>query len=288
MAKNFDEILANVQLGNGGHANKGDLAVTDTINEEIGSLSVDAETRKIMVPAGFDTTIAVTNDYNSNEITITIPAHLDGHDITSCQRKVMKWYNEKSKERGASELFVEQKEDTLQLKWIIPPEATTAAGVLQFALCFCDLDINDRVLYKWNSLVNKDFQVAQGLDEISISGAPLSQIITLDLYTRQFTLPGEFNSTIAYVGDNASSILTFRVDRFLRGIDFWDGEIIVKSAYTGEEETYESHVPKYVLLEDLGGNTQDDLMQFEWEVPSVLTTKEGPIEIIVSLKTLKR
>jgi hypothetical protein len=127
MARNFDDILIDITLGNGGHNNKSDLAVMDNA-EENNVLRVDVRTREIIIPEDFDPMVAVTSDHNSNEIIISIPTLVDGHDVSQSQRKTVKWLNEGSRERGLSELIFEKKEEDLELRWVIPPEATTAAG----------------------------------------------------------------------------------------------------------------------------------------------------------------
>lgn len=273
MARNFDDILKEIHNGNSN---------TFLADESSEVLTIDINSRKITVPAGFETTVAVTNDYNSNEITLTIPTEIEGHDISSCQRKVIKWLNEKSKERGVSELNAEVIEGNLTLKWVIPPEATTAAGTLQFAICFCDLDANGRVLYKWNSLVCTDLKIAQGLDEVAVHGIAISKIITLDLYTRQFSIPSEFNKTIAYVGDNNCNTLTFRMDRYFNDIDFFGGSISIKYT-TPDGDVCDDPISSSVVLESLDGNDKNDLVEFYWPVPALLTQKAGSVEIIVSL-----
>jgi hypothetical protein len=289
MARNFDDILANIHFGN--------QEGKTFLNDAEAVLEVDTLTREIIVPTGFNTDIAVTTDYNSNEIRFALPLQIDGHDILECQEKVVKWHNKASDERGWSTLIMEDEnssstteegiEKTYRImKWIIPAEATTAAGVLEFALCFCDSVEEagrDSIVYKWNSKVCSKLKVAQGLDSVSIKGTAPSRIITLDLYNRTMKLPSEFNTTIGYVGDYGVNKLTFRLDRFFNGHDFLDNSIAMQYQTSSGVLVTDYALPEMHRIEALEGNPYDDLLEFDWTLPANLMANEGPVTIVVTI-----
>jgi hypothetical protein len=45
----------------------------------------------------------------------------------------------------------------------------------------------------------------------------------------------------------------------------------------------DNSVSNTILLEDLGDNIKDDLIEFQWSVPTTLTKVAGEVSIIVSL-----
>jgi hypothetical protein len=143
------------------------------------------------------------------------------------------------------------------------------------------------VVYKWNSLVYDKFKIAPGLDSVSVQGTALTKIVTVDLYTRQLSLPSEFNKTIAYVGDYGTNMITFRMDRFLNGIDFMNSQIIVKYTAANGVEGQSKITKGPRLLEDLNGNENDDLLEFDWVLSNTLTKQSGPIEIIITLLLIR-
>ena len=274
MARNFDELLSQIHMGN--QQNKNFLSDSDD------KLEINSNTREIIVPETFSRNIAVTNDYNSNEVTFVVATEIDGHSIIDCNKKTIKWHNKSSNERGWSDLAFEEKDGKLELTWLVPPEATTAAGPLHFAICFCDVNDEGKIFYKWNSLVCTSLSIAQGLDTVAIQGAALTQIINIDLISRQLIFSNEFNKTIGYVGDSGANKITFRAKRFLNDLDLLQQNVIIK--YINAEGVYgeDNSITKISCLEDLGGNEKDDLIEFEWYLPNLLLAAEGTIKIYVT------
>lgn len=275
MALNFEELLKQIHDGNG--------TESAVLSDDEEAIQLDGITRAFIIPENYNTQIGTTNDYNSNEITLTCPKFIDKHDITKCSYQVLKWFNVASQERGASPLIItKETDDYVHFTCIIPPEAMTRAGQLQIAVCFMD-EAEDEIVYKWNSTICQALFIAQGLDQVAIKGTPLSRIVTVDMYNRTLILPAEFNTTIAYVGDVGTSKITFRVDRFHNNVDFKNAQLDIRWL-DAEGKQQKSRVGVGKINPSLDGNELDDWIEYDWIVPNGLTQTEGPIELVLSLR----
>lgn len=105
------------------------------------------------------------------------------------------------------------------------------------------------------------------------------QAIIVDA-TRKFNIPTDFNTTIAYVGDVNSQIITFQLPRHQDGHDLaacqykkikWGN---LTSKITGSSNLIDS-------------NNNEDTQIVIWEVPPEAFTKAGIIEFSISLYDLK-
>ena len=70
-----------------------------------GHLVLDGITRIITPAEGFSTLIGTTDDVNTNIVTFDIPETIEGHKIVECGRKIVKWHNIASGDKGTSDLI---------------------------------------------------------------------------------------------------------------------------------------------------------------------------------------
>jgi hypothetical protein len=170
---------------------------------------------------------------------------------------------------------------TFTMTWRVPPEATTKAGTLHIAICFCDID-NEKIVYKWNSLVYSGLQVAQGMDNITIAGLPSSSVIDVNVYNRAITPLDDFDTTIGIQGAYGTATLTFRINRFFNDWDFTEeteGQVLY---FTGKEQKKHTLSPdQYRIIEGLSGNIKDDWLEFDWEVPAEIFKNSGNFSIAI-------
>ena len=275
MYNNFDELIAGIHH-NGNVISDGEPVII-----------IDGYKRTLTPEDGFNTQIGVTNDYNTNEITFKCNKVVEGHDLSACNNKVIKWHNTASNIMGSDKLILKtpiEGEETFAMTWHVPPEAMTKAGTLKIAICFCDLNNEEKIVYKWNSLEYSGLQIAQGMDNISITGIPLSDIISVDVYTRQLSLPSGFNTVIGIQGAPGATYLTFRLNRFFNNWDFTHEDTQIAVLYMmNDNEARSSSIDKATLklIEGLSGNEKDDLIQFDWKLPGSIFKNSG--EIILSL-----
>jgi hypothetical protein len=278
MYKNFDELIQGIHHG--------DKVVSDSEP----AIVIDGYKRALTPEAGFNTQIGVTNDYNTNEITFKCDKIVDGHDLSACKNKAIKWHNPVSNMMGSDALeMIESDETTFTMTWHVPPEATTKAGTLRIAICFCDIDGNGKIVYKWNSLVYSGLQVAQGMDNIAIAGVPLSSIIDVNVYNRTITLPADFNTTIGIQGAYGTAKLTFRVNRFFNDWDFTEeteGQVLYLAG--AEQKKFILSREDYRIIESLSGNIKDDWLEFDWEVPTEIFNYSGNFSIAIGFVSVER
>lgn len=277
MYNNFDELIAGIH-----HSGN---VISDPIDGP--AIIIDGNKRTLTPEDGFNTQIGVTNDYNTNEITFKCNKVVEGHDLSACNNKVIKWHNTASNIMSSDKLVLKtpiEGEETFAMTWHVPPEAMTKAGTLKIAICFCDLNNEEKIEYKWNSLEYSGLQIAQGMDNISITGIPLSDIISVDVYTRQLSLPSGFNTVIGIQGAPGATYLTFRLNRFFNNWDFTHEDTQIAVLYMmNDNEARSSSIDKATLklIEGLSGNEKDDLIQFDWRLPGSIFQNSG--EIILSL-----
>ena len=56
--------------------------------------------RQFVVPSDFDTVIAYEGDANSQIVTFKCVRYADGHDLSKCLKKILRWKNLSSKTEG--------------------------------------------------------------------------------------------------------------------------------------------------------------------------------------------
>ena len=278
MYNNFDELIAGIH-----HSG-------NVISDSEPAIIIDGYKRTLTPEAGFNTQIGVTNDYNTNEITFKCDKTVDGHDLFQCNNKVIKWHNLASNIMGSDKLSnLDEQDESFTITWQIPPEATTKAGTLRIAICFCDIDEKtNKIVYKWNSLIYNGLQVGQGMDEISVAGIPLSNIIDVNVYSRAITLPAGFNTTIGIQGAPGATKLTFRVNRFFNDWDFnsenTEGYVLCK--VNKVESSYKLDPQSYRIIESLSGNDKDDWIEFDWTVPAEIFNAPGTFTIALGFSII--
>lgn len=277
MYNNFDELIQGIHHG--------DKVVSDSEP----AIIIDGYKRTLTPETGFNTQIGVTNDYNTNEITFKCDKIVDGHDLSACKNKAIKWHNPVSNMMGSDALeMTESDETTFTMTWHVPPEATTKAGTLRIAICFCDIDDNNKIIYKWNSLVYSGLQVAQGMDNIAIVGVPLSSIIDVNVYNRTITLPADFNTTIGMQYAYGTAKLTFRVNRFFNDWDFTEEDTEGQVLYIVGGDQKFTKLSDYRIIESLSGNIKDDWIEFDWKVPKEIFDYSGNFSMAIGFVSVER
>ena len=270
----FDELIQSIHGGN---------KVTNVVNDDDFNIVINPNTRALEAESGFNNVIGVTNDYNAEEIIFKCPKIIEGHSVFDCSNKTVKWQNQTSKMGGSQALIITanpKDESTFLMKWTIPPAALTQAGQLHIAISFCDK--HDSVtVYKWNSQIYTQLNIIQGMDSVTSSHL-LNKTLTVDVYTREFYLPNEFNTVIGYTGDSGLNTLTFRINRYYQNIDLTNGTI--KMYWTNaKDETGEFLVTEYNNIESLSGEEVDDMIEFDWKISNQLLNYAGKIQLYLSI-----
>lgn len=254
--------------------------------------------RTFELPEGFETIIAYAGDVNSQVVTFDCPARIEGHDLSKCSNKKLRWYNTASKNEGSSTLTATLKEDILELGWEAPAEAFTMAGDLKISITFSDY-VDGKLVFSWNTSALTSLQVGETLDEVSdlinkeefVEHMPAKdEILLINTDTREIVEPKGYNRVLCNYGDARTSVVYFQVKRYVRGIDLLAEDTyfsIYWKIYDNElEERSEQGVDKsqqYLYAIELDGRDSEGLVNIVWIPSPNITANElryaGPITI---------
>lgn len=215
---NFDEILKNLH-GNG---------IVDPTGEDgtpLEYITVN-EKREFIFSENFNKLIAYEGDINSQVISFKLPAIHEGHDLSTCSNKVVRWNNLGSKIEGTSDL----KEYNEYWQWEVPPEAFTKGGVLEFAITFYDTE-NNKIIFSWNTPSCKELKVGETISTVSadVNYPPRNEILIIDDETRSIIAPAGYNYTVCSYGDLNTAYVYFLVKEKIRGIDILNSTIKIRA-----------------------------------------------------------
>lgn len=138
---------------------------------------IDKTTRKInstdvVVP------MLMQYDHNSERISFSVPAEIEGHNTMLCNRIIIDYMNVDSKDAertnpGRYEVDdltqSEAEADRLTFSWLISSAATFYEGTTAFLIAFEEIDENGDILYRWATefatliKVGKGFTAAPGI-----------------------------------------------------------------------------------------------------------------------------
>ena len=218
---NFEEILKQI------HQNVEDNV--PAIQEEDGFIVIE-KNRTFSLPKDFNTTIAYEGDVNSQIVTFICPKIVEGHDLSNCQEKRLRWKNNSSGNEGSTKLsYILEGEDKMLLRWNAPPEAFTKSGILEISISIFDL-IDGKLAYSWNTSSLKVLKVGETLNSVGYKIdqerddyiPAKNEILTINTSTRAINAPSSYNHMFCNYGDVGTSVIFFQINRYIRGIDLLD------------------------------------------------------------------
>lgn len=261
----FDEILKDLH-GEG---------IEVTTKDADGKITITPQ-RTFSIPGGYNTVLGYVGDVNSQIVTFEIPRYHEGHDLSLCSKRKLKWKNLTSGVEGNNDLTpVEggETESSWSATWEIPPEAMTQAGTLEIAISLYDIS-NDIVAFSWNTATYKGFTIGEtfihtgdGWGEKALPAK--DEILSIDIEGRQIVAPAGYNKIICNYGDIGTSKVFFIVNRYIRGIDIMDGAaaVYVNIAYQTTTSDW-IEIPKTAITY-YSQNSNKVVMC--WDVPSSIT-----------------
>lgn len=251
-------------------------------------LLLDTQTRIITPEKGFITTIGTTNEVNANVITIKCSRFADGHDLFNCKNKILKW-SVAGGEKGTNVLEANETDEatSFELKWLIPPEAYVAAGIVKISISFYDTNDNGEVTYRWNSIPYNGLNVAKGMDEVSLTDFTADEIVYIDLATRKVNVPAGMNTQLGFNGEVGFSKIKFRCDRFYRGYDFKDA--LIQVCYVTATGTQTLLIGEGTLIpgtQDMDApENKSDLIEFYWDAyPALSSIGTGTLQFSILMQ----
>ena len=131
--------------------------------------SIDPITRAIK-NEGSTKAILMQNDHNAERFTFELPRHVDGHDMSLCNRVEVHYNNIEKQTLTQNKSVYEctdfsvasDDEDVVICSWLISGEATKYEGSLNFCLRFACLT-DETIDYQWFSDIFKGISVSKGI-----------------------------------------------------------------------------------------------------------------------------
>ena len=272
---NFDSILAGIHAG----------AVKIEDKDAVITLT---DKRIFNVPNDYNTILAYAGDVNSQIVTFEIPESHEGHDLSQCEYKKLKWKNKGSGVEGVSDLIPDST-NVYKLKWEVPPAAMTQAGVLEIAISIYDINNSGRVAFSWNTAPYSGFSIGASFTDVGTSWEndelpAKNEILIINTEDRTIVAPAGYDSLIANFGDKGTSKVYFSINRIARGIDLLaTGAKVYANVIFGEEASEKLEISTIKPLFE----NQDQLLII-WDVPDRITNNEqyytGTITIALSFE----
>ena len=259
--------------------NKAGASLVDT--ESLKAIKITAE-RQFVVPEGYNTVLAYEGDINSQIVTFELADTHEGHLLSACEFKKLRWSNSSAKTEGVSDLkLVNTQDDTMTLTWTVPPEAFIKAGELEISISFYDFDTNGFPAFAWNTPVFKGFSVGESTQSVGIdlrtptTEAPTrktpakNEILFVDVENRNIVAPVGYNFVVGNYGDMGVSVVHFQMQRYVHGMDLLGNNTeVTVYGYCGEQDFSCAIVGVNRYAAD--GSYGEGLVNFDWEVPNAL------------------
>ena len=265
--ENFDALLDSLH--------KGATAQAELKDSELPAKILINSKREFVAPQGYNTVIAYEGDVNSQIITFDCQLYHEGHKLSDCAYKQIRWQNIASGVEGNNELTVEVDGDRQYLSWHVPPEAFTKSGQLQISITIFDLDEQGYRAFQWNTASYNGLSVSQSMDTVGISCPANNEVLTVNEDTKKIIAPSGYNGIVANYGDIGTSKVFFRVKRYIRGIDVLDSATIrtIRWKLGGQlQSTVEG-----IIVRPYSSETNDKIKNKEglvdiiWDVPEDIT-----------------
>lgn len=249
--------------------------------------------REFDIPAGFNTTIAYEGDMNTQVITFVLPETHEGHLLSDCQIKEIRWKHLSSNIEGISPLDFPEKplentEGTFRLVWEVPAEACVVSGNLEVAIRIRDMTEQGRPAFVWNTASYSGFTIGKSMNNVSKNFPAKDEILIIDGETKDIAAPQGYNNTICLYGDVGAATVYFLVNRYLgkkNPIDLL-GDGTQARAYAvlnGYKRRQSLEIIPYTTGLDKS-NDKDGLVLVIWQPAAELTTQYGPGSIEASIE----
>ena len=281
----FDDLIKELH-------NKEGVIMNDTDN----LIEINSK-RQFVIPSDYNLVIAYAGDVNSQIVTFKLPRFHEGHDLSKCGIKGIKWKNLSSNNEDWSTLsdttVADGDTNNYQyLQWTVPPAAFTHAGNLEVSISLYDFQGN-RMAFAWNTTTFSGFKIEKSLSSV---GHPINdilqpasnQILRVVEETHSIVAPSGFNRVIGTYGSENTSYVYFQSSPSLGGIELMDEGTSIKiiaqlSGKTGQYEIDKSNLE----FEYAEGTNGENLIRFKWLVPNeIMVNKDqntGTLSIALSI-----
>jgi hypothetical protein len=131
---NFDDILNTLHT----NATLSDDEMKNTTN--LHPIVVTSR-RAFEIPNDYNLVLGCAGDVNSQIVTFRLPKYHEGHDLSQCDKRKIKWKNLASGAEGDSDLTKKTTTaaETWDVTWEVPPALMTVAGNIEIAITIYDI-----------------------------------------------------------------------------------------------------------------------------------------------------
>lgn len=231
--------------------------------------------RVFEIPDDYNTVIGYEGDINTQIITFQLPDTSEGHKLSLCQKKELKWKNLTSGAEGVSDLIAEDS----KVKWIVPPEVFLSAGNIEFSISLQDFK-DEQLLFSWNTATCTSLTVASAMSSVGYSFPPKDEILVVDKETKNIIAPKGYNNIVCNYGDVGMASLYFLIDRYLGKKGDWDilDNTTTIYLYVTLSETIKQ---KFEITSDWckayttgPDSSKTGSVFIEWQIPETITSSE--------------
>lgn len=273
----FDDILNTLHT----NATLRDDEMKDTTN--LRPIVVTSR-RAFEIPNDYNLVLGCAGDVNSQIVTFRLPKFHEGHDLSQCDKRKIKWKNLTSGAEGDSDLIPKTTTatETWDVTWEVPPALMTVAGNIEIAITIYDIVEADQLIgFSWNTPSYKGFSISEGFNNVGEDWTdsylpPKNEILNIDIDTRQIILPTGYNTVVCNFGEIGMSTLYFQINRYLKNIDLKEDANIYVSVSFGDDDSADYLIPAdnidFLFKTNVGNNTEKLLLK--WDIPEEITNNE--------------
>ena len=250
--------------------------------------------RTIILPLNIDT-FGVVGDSNSKIVEFRTNRYVDGIDLSTKQIYVC--YKNASTETGETECVdIKFTSTTLTFNWIVPAETTTTKGNIEFYVEFRTKDSEGNTTYRlktkpisqyvedafyiYNNVIEPDTSIIDSWLQSNSQRIDRTDLIDADLPFKVDDRTIVFNpdKVIAVENDNLSQALTFRLKRFVDGIDRANATFAF---------AFRNPQGKSGLMQACNIMHTEDEVFISWALENLVTQISGKVDFfIIALNTL--
>lgn len=266
----FNDILANI------HDSGTAINMQDTPGAN-DSNYIEINSKRQFIPSSdFDTVIAYEGDINTQIVTFKCAKTYDGHDLSACDGKIIRWKNLKSGVEGVSVLTSSPATDLI-LIWEVPADACTIAGAIEISIEIYDLNGSGKKVYSWNTASYNGLSIGKSMNSVAVGNTiPADKILLIDADTKKIIAPVGYNNTICNYGEKGFVEVYFLIDKIIFNKFSNDPSV---SIYVKMNEYFGNDLQNVTI-----SDYENGMKLITWAVPAGITAgKPGPGEIQIAV-----
>lgn len=282
---NFSDLISSL------HSN----AALQDIASDTNIITIN-DKRQFIPGSDFNTIIAYEGDINSQIITFRCVTTQDGHNLSACDYKELKWKNKASGIEGVSKLLSTDSpvDNSFDMTWEVPSDACTQAGTLEISVTIYD-KTNNQVVFSWNTAKYTGLTIGGSLESVGFEFPPKDEILVVDRDTKSILAPIGYNDIICNHGEVGMGEIYFLVNRYLgknREMDVMNELTDISIHYIIDDTTHykddktSNRIEKKLYTAEINNRNSEGLVFIKWTVPDFVTSgtaKPEDIKVAISI-----